>query len=345
MVQPAGGGQSILITGGAGFIGANLIGQLLRENGEPGAMHSRKIIVFDFFNRNQHSNLQEYSSNPNIEVVHGDVRDLKEVDRVTDGVGQIYHLSSIVGIEHYCEDPLEVIDINVTGTRNVLQCALKKDIRMLFTSTSEIFGKNPKVPWKEDDDRVLGSTKIERWSYSTSKAVCEQMIFALAKRKGLRCSIVRFFNVYGPKQNPIFVISQGVYRVLRNERPFIYDSGEQTRCFTYVDDAVDGMIRAANNDKAVGEAFNIGSNIPTSVREVNEVIIEEAGKKDRIVAEQIDTLAKYGDQYEDIPCRIPDVTKAAIVLNWKANVPLRKGIKMFIEWAKENTWWLCLNPR
>lgn len=331
--------KTVLVTGGAGFIGSNLVHRLLQESD-----HSEgaglKIIVFDSFRHGHTMNLNAVKSHPNIRIIHGDIRDKVHVDNAINGVDLVYHLSSIVGIKHYCEDPLEVIDVNVVGTRNVIEGVLKRNIRMLFTSTSEIFGKNPNIPWKEDDDRVLGSTRIERWSYSTSKAVCEQMLFALAKHKGLRCCVVRFFNVYGPRQNPIFVISQGVKRVLRNERPLMYDSGEQSRCFTFVDDAVEGMILAANSEDAIGESFNIGSNIPTCIREVNEIIIEEAGKKGQLQPEKIDTAQKYGDRYEDILNRVPDVTKAAKILNWSAATPLRKGIKIFIEWAKDNQWWL-----
>lgn len=167
------------------------------------------------------------------------------------------------------------------------------------------------------------------------------MIFALTKHKGLRCSVVRFFNIYGPRQNPIFVVSKGVHRVLRDQQPLRYGSGEQARCFTYVDDAIDGMILAAYSDQAVGQVFNIGSDSPTSIREVNKIIIEEAGKSDFLDVEQVDTQAMYGDRYEDIHNRVPDVSKAAQVLNWKARIPLREGIRAFIEWAKANRWWLA----
>ena len=330
---------TVLVTGGAGFLGSNLVGHLLNERGKA---DSCKVVVLDSYPDGLHPNLQEFSSNPNLEVIHGDVRDNKLLACLTAGVDQIYHLSSIVGVDKYCEDPLEVIDVNITGTRLVLECALDQNVPVLFTSTSEIFGKNPEVPWKEDDDRVLGSTNVDRWCYSSSKAVCEHMIFALVRNSGLRCSIVRFFNVYGPKQNPTFVVSQGVHRVLNGQPPLTYDSGEQTRCFTHVSDAVKGMVLVANSEEAIGQVFNIGSDVPTAIKDVNRIIIEEAGLADSIDSDQVDTQAMYGERYEDIERRVPDVSKALNELNWKAKVPLREGINGFIGWAqtKQNAWWL-----
>lgn len=329
-----------MVTGGAGFIGANLVRRLLSENESGQAAHTNRVIVFDSFARGQNSNLAEFEADPNLTIWQGDVRDLQEVDRATEGVDQIYHLSAIVGVDRYCEFPLEVIDVNVMGTRHVFECAQKKNIRVLFASTSEIFGKNPAVPWQEDADRVLGSTNVDRWTYSTSKALGEHMAFALGKSHGLRCSIVRFFNVYGPKQHPSFVVSRGIYRVLRNERPLVYDSGEQNRCFTYIDDAIDGMCLAANSDAALGEAFNIGDNTPTTIRQITDMIIEEADQKGQIEAEFVDTSKTYGDGYEDVFERVPVTDKAAHVLGWKAQVPLRTGINHFIGWARRNDWWL-----
>ena len=136
---------------------------------------------------------------------------------------------------------------------------------MLFASTSEVFGKNPNPPFAEDDDRVLGSTRTARWSYSTSKAMAEHLVFAMHAAYGLPVTVVRYFNVYGPRQNPIFVISQTIHRILNGRQPLLYDSGDQTRCFTYVDDAVAGTLLAADSDAAIGEAFNIGSMTETTI--------------------------------------------------------------------------------
>jgi len=326
--------KTIVITGGAGFIGSHLAERLLRDE-------DNRVLIFDSFRHKQHSNLDGIKEHPRLEILDGDVRNPGQIrELITKNTDQIYHLSSIVGIQHYCDDPLEVIDVNVIGTRHVVEAAMKHDVRMLFTSTSEVFGRNPNVPWDEDDDRVVGSTSVDRWSYSTSKALCEHMIFGLTKHKGLRCSIVRFFNVYGPRQNPIFVVSKGIHRALNGQAPLMYDSGLQNRCFTYVQDAVEGMMRAANYDAAIGEAFNIGNNQPTTIRRINELILELCGQQGRLTIEPVDTGKLYGKSYEDIQHRVPKVEKAKKQLDWSATIPVEEGLSRCIAWARANPWWL-----
>ena len=180
----------------------------------------------------------------------------------------LYHLASVVGVRRYMEDPLSLIDIAIIGTRQLIALAVEHDVRILFTSTSEVYGRNPAVPWKEDDDRVLGATSVDRWSYAASKGVCEQMLYGVHRKTGLPFSIVRFFNVYGPRQTPIYVVSQTVQRVLNGVRPDLYDGGGQTRCLTYVEDAIEGVIAAATRPEAVGEVFNIGNATENSMAEV-----------------------------------------------------------------------------
>lgn len=323
-----------LITGGSGFLGSRFVARLLEEG--------NKVVVYDNLSTGYSKNLEPFRKNRNYNFVKGDITDKGSLKKAMAGIDMVYHLSAIVGVKEYCRDPLKVVDVNVIGTRNVLELALKNEIKVLFASTSEIFGKNPKTPWKEEDDRVLGSTKIDRWSYATSKAMCEHMLFAMSKNHGLSSVIVRFFNVYGPGQPPYFVISQSVQKVLKNEQPLLYDSGNQTRCFTFVDDAIEGAMLASKSKKAGGDVFNIGSNKETSIREAIEMVIEIGGKKGRLTWKNLDTKKHYGESYEDIPRRIPDVSKAKRILGWEAKTSLRDGIKKTINWAKQNKWWLEL---
>ncbi len=326
--------KKVVITGGAGFIGSHLAERLLSSGGV-------EIVIFDSFRHGHNTNLDAISENPAISLVNGDIRNQQQVENLLDeDVDIVFHLSSIVGIEHYCKDPLEVIDVNILGTRYVAEMALKRNFRVIYASTSEVFGRNPKIPWSEDDDRVLGSSTVDRWSYSSSKSLCEHMLFALSQYRGLRCSIVRFFNVYGPRQNPIFVVSRGVQRVLNGKSPIIYDSGEQNRCFTFIDDAIEGMILASESEDAIGEAFNIGSDTPTTIREVNEIILELGDPSGKISLESLDTRELYGSKYEDIGLRVPNNSKAANVLGWRPTTSVRDGIASTIEWAKTNDHWL-----
>ena len=324
-----------VVTGGSGFLGSRFVKRLIEDGNE--------VVVYDNLSSGQSKNLDSFKENKNFSFIKADVTDKNSVSSVlTKDVDIVFHLSAIVGVKGYIKDPLKVVDVNVIGTRNVLEFAVKNNIKVLFASTSEIFGKNPNTPWPEDGDRVLGSTKVDRWSYSTSKAMCEHMLFAMSKNHSLPVVIVRFFNVYGPGQPPYFVISQSVQKVLKNERPLLYDSGKQTRCFTFVDDAVDGTMLALKSRKAIGDVFNIGSDKETSIKEAIEMIIEIAGKKGKLSWKGLDTKKHYGDKYEDIPKRVPDVGKAKRILGWEAKTTLREGLKKTIEWSKQNKWWLEL---
>jgi len=329
-------GENIVVTGGCGFIGSHLVGKIL--------MQGNKVTVFDKISENQAINLEPYKNNKNLTLIQGDIRDKEALKKVfTKDVQKVFHLSAVVGVKNYCADPLSVIDINVGGTRNILELAQKNEIKVLFTSTSEIYGKNQKVPWSENDDRVLGSTYIDRWSYSTSKAICEHMIFGMHKNLGVPATIVRYFNIYGPRQAPYFVISQSIYKVLRGEQPLLYDNGNQSRCFTFVKDAVEGTLIAMNNPKANGQVFNIGSDEETMISEVIKLIIKISGKN--ITWKNLDTKKHYGDQYEDITRRVPDVSKAKKILGWEVKTPLETGIRRTIDWVKRNSWWLKENGR
>lgn len=321
----------VLVTGGSGFIGSHLVERLLQEGNE--------VHVFDIVPLEQAMNLKEVKDHPNLHYFQGDLRKKEDIERFWVPEAKVmYHLASVVGIKNYISDPLKLIDIVVIGTRYLLEIANRYGTKVVYSSTSEVFGKNPAVPWKEDGDRVLGPTYVDRWSYSASKGVCEHMLYGNYKHTQLPFSIVRFFNVYGPRQNPYFVVSQSVYKVLNHEQPLMYDDGKMTRCFTYVGDIVDGLIIVADHEKAVGEAFNLGNSVEVSIQEIIDTVLRAAGSD---VGYQIfNTQKEYGNKYEDIIRRVPDVQKAYEVLGWKASVQIEEGIRRTVDWARSNDWWL-----
>jgi dTDP-alpha-D-glucuronic acid decarboxylase len=323
---------NVVVTGGYGFIGSHLVSVLL-DRGD-------SVTVFDFA-KNARDTSIDFDRYPNFRFVQGDVTDLTALEEaLTPGVDTVFHLAAVVGVKNYLNDPLRVLDVNVTGTRNVLELSHRHGTRVVFASTSEVFGKNPNPPFAEDDDRVLGSTKTARWSYSTSKAMAEHLVFAMRDAHGLPVTVVRYFNVYGPRQNPIFVISQSIHRILNGHQPLLYDSGDQSRCFTYVDDAVAGTLLASESSLAIGEAFNIGSMTETTMRDVVELAIKIADVESVSAAETVDTAALYGGRYEDIPRRVPDSTKAQQELGWRLQVDVEEGVRRTIEWARANPWYL-----
>jgi UDP-glucose 4-epimerase len=320
-----------MITGGSGFIGSHLAEKLLEEGNE--------VHIFDTTPLEKAHNLAAVKNHPGFRYCEGDIRSKAALESFWRPEARaVFHLASVVGIKNYIADPLKLIDIGVVGTKNLLEAAREYGTRVVFSSTSEIFGKNPAVPWDEKGDRVLGPTSVDRWSYSSSKAVCEHMLYAIHRSSGLPFSIVRFFNAYGPRQNPYFVVSQSVYKALRNEQPFLYDDGKMTRCFTYVEDIVRGVLEVAVNPLAVGEDFNLGNSVEVSMKEVVETILKEAGSKAGYKI--FDTQKEYGDRYEDIQRRIPKVEKAEKLLGWKAKIQLDEGVRRTIEWARNNPWWL-----
>lgn len=314
-----------LVTGGCGFVGSHLVKRLL-DDGED-------VTVVDAFPPAKHLGVV----GEHARFVQGDITDRDTLLRASKGVDTIYHLAAVVGVDRYLSAPLEVIDTAMVGTRNVLDAATASGARVLVTSTSEVFGKNPKVPWKEDDDRVLGSTSADRWTYSTSKALTEHLVFAYGRQHGTAATIVRYFNVYGPRQRPAFVVSRSIHRALNGLPTVVYDDGGQTRCFTYVDDAVDGTVRAARSDKGIGEAFNVGSMTETTVSEVVALIGSLTGTGP---ARRVDTATALGRTYQDLARRVPDNTKAREVLGWSCPTTLVEGLSRTIAWARTAPWWL-----
>lgn len=317
-----------VVTGANGFIGSHLVDALL-ERGDA-------VVAVDL---QEGRNLAEAAGRPGYRFVAADVRDSAAMASVVGRtVDVVFHLAAIVGVRNYMKDPLAVLDVNVIGTRNVLARAERFGTRVVVTSTSEVFGRNPRVPWDENDDRVLGSTQVDRWSYSTSKAMCEHLAFAMHRHRGLPVTVVRYFNAYGPRQAPIYVVSQTVQRVLLGQPPIVYDDGQQTRCFTYVGDAVDGTILAASEPAAIGEAFNLGSSTESTVSEVIDAVQAAVGT--RLEPERLNTREHYGAVYEDIGRRVPATDKARRLLGWSATTDLRGGIATTIAWARANPWWL-----
>jgi len=323
---------NVVVTGGYGFIGSHLVSVLL-DRGD-------SVTIFDFA-KNARDTSIDFDRYPNFRFVQGDVTDLAALEKaLTPDIDMVFHLAAIVGVRNYLDDPLRVLDVNVTGTRNVLELSHRHGTHVIFASTSEVFGKNPNPPFAEDDDRVLGSTRTARWSYSTSKAMAEHLVFAMHTAHALPVTVVRYFNVYGPRQSPIFVISQTIHRILNGRQPLLYDSGDQTRCFTYVDDAIAGTLLASDSSAAIGAAFNIGSMTETTVRDVVALAIKIANVGSVSGTEAIDTAARYGGRYEDIPRRIPDSTKAQRELGWRLQVDVEEGIRRTIDWARANPWYL-----
>ena len=264
-------------------------------------------------------------------MYRGSITDKDLIDKVVWECDLCYHFAALVGVQHYVANPHDVIDVNVNGTMLVMNLAYKYEKKIVFASTSEVYGRSLDIPFNEDGDRVLGPTKIDRWCYSTSKAIGEHYAFALAQ-KGLRMVILRFFNVYGPRLDSIEsgrVASIFIGQLLRNKPLTVIGDGSQTRCYTYIDDAIRGIIMAAENPAAEGEVLNLGTDVETSVIELARLLVGLYGKGEII---SITHEEKYGLSYEDIPRRVPDVNKAKKILGFEATTPIHEGMKKTLDW-------------
>ena len=315
--------MKVLLTGGAGFIGSHLADAFLARGDE--------VFILDTGSTQK---VRHLMGQPRFHFVRDSVFNVEILEGLVAKCDLIYHLAAVVGVEHYVGDPYEVLNANVNGTQNVLKLAFKYQKKVVFGSTSEVYGRNPKVPWREDDDRVLGSTRIDRWCYSTSKAVGEHFCFAYY-RMGLPVTITRYFNVYGPRLDRLDVgrvVTIFLGQALRGEPLTVIGNGQQTRCFTYVDDCIRATVAAGVAEGTNGEIFNIGTDQETTMLELAQTIVELSGSQSQIRFVRYEDV--YGEGYEDIPRRVPDVTRMQQILGVRAETPLREGLQRTIDWFR-----------
>jgi UDP-glucose 4-epimerase len=314
----------ILVTGGAGFIGSNLVDVLMTQGHE--------ITVIDNLSVGKASNIAHHLESDRFHFVNDSILNVSTLERLVRQTDLIYHLAAVVGPKYVVDDPLGTIITNVRGTENVLELAFKYWIRTVIASSSEVYGKSVAIPLGEDDDRVLGSTTVGRWSYSDAKAIDEYFALAYAK-KGLPIAVVRYFNAYGPRLDPRgygSVIARFLAQALRGEPLTVYDDGQQTRCFTYVTDTIEGTMRVATVKEVAGQVFNIGSNRETSINELTQLILRVTGSTSTIAHVPYETA--FGPAFEETRRRVPDVTRAREVLGFEAQIPLEEGLRRTLEW-------------
>ena len=306
-----------LITGGAGFIGSHLVEKLIARGDQ--------VVVFDNLSTGSASNLSRIENK--IKFEQGDILDKAAIYKLVSESDYVVHLAAALGVLNIVNKPLESLKTNLQGSEIVLEACDKYGKLVLIASTSEIYGKNDKVPLSEEDDRIIGHPLKSRWSYSEAKAVDESLAYFYYLENKLPIRIVRFFNTVGPRQVGHYgmVVPRFVTAALKNEPLSVYGSGDQIRCFCHVDDAVRALLLVMDSDKAVGEVFNVGNNQQISIMELAKKVIEITGSSSKI--EKIAYKDAYPEGFEDMQRRVPDISKIKQVLGWTPEISLDQIIK------------------
>ncbi|MCI0691670.1 GDP-mannose 4,6-dehydratase [candidate division KSB1 bacterium] len=319
----------VLITGGAGFVGSHLAEALLQRG--------QHVTIIDDLSTGRMENFAHIRAFPHFRFAIETIMNEAVMDRLVSECDMIYHLASAVGVELIVNRPVEVIERCIMGSEIVLKIANRYKKKVLITSTSEVYGKSSKVPFNEDDDRILGPTTKSRWSYSCSKAIDEFLALAYLKEKGLPVVIVRLFNTVGPRQTGQYgmVVPRFVQAAMRNRPIRVYGDGTQSRCFGYVGDVVNAMIALANHPEAVGQIFNIGSNEEITIMDLARKVKALTGSQSEIV--NVPYEEAYEQGFEDMARRVPDLTKIKKLIGYAPKTNLDDIIVRVRDYFAEQT--------
>jgi len=312
-----------LITGGAGFIGSHLANALLEAGHE--------VFVLDDLSTGSIDNIEPLKNHPRFDY---SIDTITNEPALVDHIGRcdvVFHLAAAVGVQLIVEAPVRTIETNVTGTEVVLRQAARKGKLVVITSTSEIYGKGTAIPFREDADLVLGSTHQHRWAYACSKAIDEFLALAYWKERNLPVVIVRLFNTVGPRQTGQYgmVIPRFVEQALTGVPITVFGTGTQSRSFAYVGDVVRGIMALAAEPRATGDVFNLGNTQEITIRELAELVKAMTASDSEIVT--IPYVEAYGSGFDDMPRRVPDLTKAKNLVGYEPSVQLPEILTRIIK--------------
>jgi len=316
----------VLITGGAGFIGSHLGEAMLR------AGHT--VTAVDDLSTGSLDNIAAMSGNENFQFIRESVRNATTMTALVDRCDVIYHLAAAVGVQLIVDKPVHTIETNIHGSEVVLNLANKFGRKILVASTSEVYGKSDNMPFNEDDDVTLGSTRFTRWSYACSKMVDEFLALAYHDQFALPAIICRFFNTVGPRQTGQYgmVVPRFVRRALADEPIEIYGTGEQSRCFCNVADVVDALMKLIECPEAVGEVINLGTTESITIEALADKIIELTGSKSE--KRHLSYEEAYGRAFDDMMARLPDVSKIERLIGFSPRYALDETLEQIVEYER-----------
>lgn len=315
---------TFLITGGAGFVGSHLTEAALAKG------HS--VIVLDNLSSGSVDNLAHLRSNPKLEFYPESTSNQSVLAELVDRAHIVFHLAATVGVFNIIESPVDTIVNNIGGTESVLKMAAKKRKKVVITSTSEVYGKSVSFPFREQDDCVLGPSEKSRWSYAASKLVDEFLALAYWREYKVPTVVARLFNTIGPRQVGHYgmVVPRFLKQALEGRNLTVYGTGQQSRCFTYVSDVVEWLLRLAFTDAAVGEVVNLGNPEETTIENLARRVIEITGA--HVGIDYIPYSQAYEQGFEDMERRIPDITKAKALTGYAPLVGLDQALRLTRDW-------------
>jgi UDP-glucose 4-epimerase len=315
--------QHILVTGGAGFIGSHLVERLL--------MDGNAVAVIDDFSTGSAQNLQGATGDSKLRIIESKISTCAELPELAAGAKAIYHLAAAVGVELVVKSPIHTLETNLHETEVLLKAAANHRVPLLLASTSEVYGKSEKPVFSEDDDLLIGPPNRSRWGYACSKLMDEFLALAYAQEKLLPVTIARLFNTVGPRQTGRYgmVLPRFISAAQRGEPLIVHGDGLQSRCFCFVKDTVEALVRLQNSPAARGEVFNIGSTEEISILELAKLIIATLGSKSKI--EFIPYDQAYAPGFEDMRRRKPSVEKLAAITGFRPATTLRETIRQTAE--------------
>lgn len=298
--------MKILITGGAGFIGS-FLAQEYEKNGN-------SVTILDNLSTGNLDNLRAFDFKG--ERISGDIRDAALVGGLVEKADLVFHMAAALGVSNIMNSPIESISTNILGSEVVLKAADKYEKRIFIASTSEIYGKNPKQPLSEEDDRVIGTPQNIRWSYSDAKAIEEAMARSLNIQNGLKVTTVRFFNTVGPRQTGRYgmVIPKLVQSALKNEDLIVHGDGSQSRVFCHVEDAISAVTQLMDTEKSIGEVYNVGGVGEVTIKELAKEIISKSKSNSSIKLIPYQEIYPMG--FEDMQRRVPNISKITKLIGW-----------------------------
>lgn len=320
--------MNYLVTGGAGFIGSHLTELLLKKKNQ--------VVIIDNLSTGRLFNLEKLISHKNLQFIKGNSADPENFKKIKYKIDGIFHLAASVGVLNILRHPWETIENNISGTQTVIRFCAENKIKLLFTSTSEVYGKSKKEDFSETDDHIIGPVNKSRWCYAVSKLLDEHLILAASKKFGFPSVVVRLFNTIGDRQTGQYgmVVPTFISQALSNKPLSVHGTGKQSRCFCYVDDVTKAMLKLMQSDRSNGKVLNLGNNELVSINQLAKLVIELTKSRSKQI--HISYSSAYPEGFEETRRRKPDLKQIQKLIKYKPRYNLKQSIELMIKYRQKS---------